>query len=87
MLPWRQVVHTQLVEALANNRLFQRFAVTTEKKIQEITGKGTRTAEELGEDLVNPHVVDETKEKLVTFMEEFKKELKEGAERTFMGKR
>ncbi|KND01909.1 uncharacterized protein SPPG_09133 [Spizellomyces punctatus DAOM BR117] len=87
MIPWRQALHAHLVETLANNRLFQKFAVTTEQKISELSGKGARRAQEFQSELSNPETMYETKEKMMTFMEEFKKELKEGAERTFGGKR
>ncbi|KAI9090284.1 hypothetical protein DFS34DRAFT_375101 [Phlyctochytrium arcticum] len=111
MIPWRQALHTQIVETLVSNRLFQRFAVTTEQKIQEFSGKGVKRAQELQDDYSNPDAAFQTKEKILTvslvlddwlkkvltvfafafplpqFVDEFKKELKEGAERSFGGKR
>ncbi|KAI8590422.1 hypothetical protein HDU89_006932 [Geranomyces variabilis] len=87
MIPWRQVLHNHLVEALSNNRAFQKFAQTTDQKISELSGKSAKRATELQEDMANPEALEETKAKVMTFLEEFRKELGEGVDKSFRGKR
>ncbi|KAI8920002.1 hypothetical protein DFJ77DRAFT_507342 [Powellomyces hirtus] len=87
MLPWRQMIHTQLVEALSNNRMFQKFAQTTDQKISELTGKGAQRANQMQNEMSNPEAMEETKAKVFTFLEEFRKELGEGVNKSFRGKR
>ncbi|TPX60410.1 hypothetical protein PhCBS80983_g01781 [Powellomyces hirtus] len=87
MLPWRQMIHTQLVEALSNNRMFQKFAQTTDQKISELTGKGAQRANQMQNEMSNPEAMEETKAKVLTFLEEFRKELGEGVNKSFRGKR
>ncbi|TPX56662.1 hypothetical protein PhCBS80983_g04371 [Powellomyces hirtus] len=87
MVPWRQALHTHLVEMLANNRTFQRFAQTTDQKISEFSGKGAQRANEIQNEMASPEALEETKAKILTFIEEFRKELGDGIAKSFRGKR
>ncbi|KAJ3161044.1 hypothetical protein HDU86_007663 [Geranomyces michiganensis] len=87
MIPWRQVIHNHLVEALSNNRAFQKFAQTTDQKISELSGKSAKRATELQDEMANPEALEETKAKVMTFLEEFRKEIGDGIDQTLGRKR
>ncbi|KAJ3014062.1 hypothetical protein HKX48_005344 [Thoreauomyces humboldtii] len=88
MLPWRQALHTQLVETLVNNKVFQRFAATTDQKLNELSGQGVRKANEVREDMLSdPEAMERTKAQISTFFEEFRKEIGEGVSKSFGGKK
>ncbi|KAJ3057234.1 hypothetical protein HK097_010594 [Rhizophlyctis rosea] len=81
--PWRRVVHNYLVDTLTNSSLFQRFAITTSQKLNELGNAGAQKAKQLQ----NPEAVEQTQEKVITFFEEFGKELKDGIDKATFRKR
>ncbi|KAJ3300618.1 hypothetical protein HK104_009275 [Borealophlyctis nickersoniae] len=85
-MSWRQVAHAHIVEALVNNPLFQRFAATTHRKLNEFGSKGAENASQIRNEIQNPEVIEESRERITTFFEVFTKELKEGAGKTLFKK-
>ncbi|KAI8821706.1 uncharacterized protein EV422DRAFT_428865 [Fimicolochytrium jonesii] len=82
-MSWRQLVHNQLVDALANNKAFQKIAVTTTHRFNELSGKGAQKATQIQQEVANPEQLEQAKEKMIIFMEEFRKEIGEGIDRSF----